>query len=186
LENKKDWSYDKKIDYILRLQENGLSRKEITDKMGYTRVDTLDRFMKKYGYEKFDSKFILTMGDKCRQFNLNSVISNGYDQSSVGENQIFNNYEIQDKLLNIVKSYDKIMHVVNNFESMEDNCHIDVIEVKTGLQIDFDKSETIKTTIRVDKDIWNVFSDLCKDKYAHLNKHDLISKSFLEFIDKYK
>jgi len=54
LENKKDWSYDKKIDYIISLQEKGLSRKEIAEKMSYTRVDTLDRFMKKYGYQKFD------------------------------------------------------------------------------------------------------------------------------------
>lgn len=185
MENKKDWSYDKKINYILRLQENGLSRKEITDKMEYTRVDSLDRFMKKYGYEKINGKFILTMEDKC-SFNSNSVISNSCECFSISENQIFNNYEIQDKLINIVKNYDKIMNIINNFESIEDNYPIDVIEIKTGLQIDFDKSEPIKTTIRVDKNIWNDFSDLCKYKYAHLNKHDLISKSFLEFINKYK
>ena len=50
----------------------------------------------------------------------------------------------------------------------------------------FDKSEAIKTTIRVDKDVWDNFSSLCKDKYNHLNKHDIISKAFIEFMEKYK
>lgn len=117
--------------------------------------------------------------------NSNSLISSNYDPFIINSNQIFNNYEIQEKLLNIVKNYDKLIHLLNKFESSEDNCPIDVIEVTTGLQIDFNKSEVIKTTIRLDKDVWNDFSDLCKNKYSHLNKHDLISKSFLEFIDKY-
>lgn len=185
MENKKDWSYDKKIDYIISLQEKGLSRKEIAEKMSYTRVDTLDRFMKKYGYQKFDGKFILTVDNIYPKHNSKSLISSNYDPFTLNSNQLFNNYEIQEKLLNIVKNYDKIISIINNFESKEDNCPIDVIEVKTGLQINFNKSEVIKTTIRLDKDIWNDFSDLCKNKYSHLNKHDIISKAFLEFIDKY-
>ena len=36
------------------------------------------------------------------------------------------------------------MYVIDNFDNVEDNCPIDVIEVKSGLQIDFDKSEAIK------------------------------------------
>ena len=66
----------------------------------------------------------------------------------------------------------------------QENCPLS--SVKSGLQIDFDKSEAIKTTIRVDKDVWDNFSSLCKDKYNHLNKHDIISKAFIEFMEKYK
>ncbi|MBZ6007378.1 hypothetical protein K1514_15905, partial [Paraclostridium bifermentans] len=79
MENKKDWSYDKKIDYIISLQEKGLSRKEIAEKMSYTRVDTLDRFMKKYGYQKFDGKFILTVDNIYPKHNSKSLISSNYD-----------------------------------------------------------------------------------------------------------
>lgn len=50
----------------------------------------------------------------------------------------------------------------------------------------FSKSEPIKTTIRVDKDIRESFSELCKSKYSNLNKHGLISKTFLDFIARYK
>ena len=95
--------------------------------------------------------------------------------------QLLSSLDAQNKLLNIVNNYDKLMYVIDNFDNVEDNCPIDVIEVKSGLQIDFDKSEAIKTTIRVDKDVWDNFSSLCKDKYNHLNKHDIISKAFIEF-----
>ena len=44
LDNKKGWSSEEKIQYIMELQEKGLSRKEIAVEFGYTRVDTLDRW----------------------------------------------------------------------------------------------------------------------------------------------
>lgn len=186
LDNKKDWSSEKKIKHIMELQEKGLSRKEIAVEFGYTRVDTLDRLMKKYGYEKIDGKFIIQLEDNCTTKDSKAVISSVKDGCPPYGGQLLESFEIQNKLINIVNNYDKLMYVINNFENMEDNCPIDVIEVKSGLQIDFEKSEAIKTTIRVDKDIWDDFSDLCKDKYKHLNKHDIISKALVEFIDKYK
>ena len=186
LENKKEWSSEKKIKYIMELQEKGLSRKEIAVEFGYTRTDTLDRLMRKYGYEKIDGKFVLQLEDDCTTRGSNTVVSKVEDSCPQYEGQLLGNLDIQNKLLNIVNNYDKLMYVINKFDNMEDSCPIYVIEVKSGLQIDFKKSEAIKTTIRVDKDIWDDFSDLCKDKYKHLNKHDIISKAFIEFIDKYK
>ncbi|MGL5751146.1 MAG: hypothetical protein ACRCXT_11500 [Paraclostridium sp.] len=187
MDNKKDWSSEKKIQYIIELQEKGMSRKEIAIEFGYTRVDTLDRLMKKYGYEKIDGKFILNMEDDCTTGVLNKGISMVEDGCPPYGGQLLSNIDVQNKLLNIVSNYDKLMYVIDNFNNnVEDNCPIDIIEVKSGLQIDFEKSEAIKTTIRVDKDIWDDFSSLCKDKYSHLNKHDLISKAFIEFIEKYK
>lgn len=186
LDNKKDWSSEKKIQYIIELQEKGLSRKEIAVEFGYTRVDTLDRLMKKYGYNKLDGKFVLVMEDNCPLNKKNKEISIIKDICPPNVGQLLSNSDVQNKILNIVNNYDKLMYVIDNFNNMEDNCPIDVIEVKSGLQIDFDKSEAIKTTIRVDKNVWNNFSNLCKDKYNHLNKHDLISKAFIEFIEKYK
>ena len=66
LDNKKGWSSEEKIQYIMELQEKGLSRKEIAVEFGYTRVDTLDRLMKKYGYNKIDGKFVLTVLRLCK------------------------------------------------------------------------------------------------------------------------
>lgn len=198
--DKKKLSTQEKLDYILNLQRQGLTRKEIANKMEYTRLDTLDRFMKKHGYNRFKDGYKASNGD----LNINALHS---DESRL-EGQINMNddsrtivpkgeyadcpttgiqdKEIQQKLLNMVNNYDSFMDVINWFNGgrhLEDNTNI--IEVNTGLQIDFEKSKVIKTTIRVDKDIWDKFGEVCKLKYGHLNKHDLISKSFLDFIDKY-
>ena len=170
----------------MQLQEKGLSRKEIAVEFGYTRVDTLDRLMKKYGYNKIDGKFVLTVEDSCPPPVQNGGISIIEEVCPPNGGHLLSSLDAQNKLLNIVNNYDKLMYVIDNFDNMEDNCPIDVIEVKSGLQIDFDKSEAIKTTIRVDKDVWDNFSSLCKDKYNHLNKHDIISKAFIEFMEKYK
>lgn len=186
LDNKKGWSSEEKIQYIMELQEKGLSRKEIAVEFGYTRVDTLDRLMKKYGYNKIDGKFVLTVEDSCPPPVQNGGISIIEEVCPPNGGHLLSSLDAQNKLLNIVNNYDKLMYVIDNFDNMEDNCPIDVIEVKSGLQIDFDKSEAIKTTIRVDKDVWDNFSSLCKDKYNHLNKHDIISKAFIEFMEKYK
>lgn len=126
------------------------------------------------------------MEDNCLQKERRDTIYNVDINCPSTGGALLEREEIQNKLFNIVEKYDRLMYIIDNFNQREDNCPIDVIEVKNGLQIDFDKSEVIKTTIRMDKDIWERFSGLCKDKYKHLNKHDIISKAFEEFIQKYK
>lgn len=188
MEDKKKLSADKKLNYILTLQDQGLTRKEIAKEMEYTRLDTLDRFMKKQGYNRINDIYKLEE-DNCRT-NIHDDDTCSIAIPEVMEDNSpttgIQDKEIQQKLLNMVNNYDSFINVINWFNDgghMEDSSPI--IEVNTGLQMDFDKSETIKTTIRVDKDIWDDFSKICKSKYNHLNKHDLISKAFLDFINNY-
>ena len=102
----------------------------------------------------------------------------------------------QQKLLDIIDNHNSIMAIANNsdrfmkmlekFEAMEDTCPTEVIEIVSGLQINYNKSEVIKTTVRVDKNIWNEFSNLCIDKYSQFSKIDILSQLLHEFIEKYK
>lgn len=198
--DKKKLSTQEKLKYILNLQQQGLTRKDIANKMEYTRLDTLDRFMKKHGYERFEDGYkagnddlnmnLYTEKNELKaQINVEDnsrivVLEGKYDNCPANGIQ---DKEIQQKLLDMVNNYDSFMNVIQWFDNgghLGDNAN--VIEVNTGLQIDFEKSEVIKTTIRVDKNIWERFGDICKLKYGHLNKHDLISKSFLDFIERYK
>lgn len=191
--DKKKLSTQEKLKYILNLQKQGLTRKEIAEKMEYTRLDTLDRFMKKHGYNRFEDGYKvenddLNINELEGKINMedNSHIIILKDEHENSPTTGIQDKEIQQKLLNMVNNYDSFMDVINWFNGgrhLEDNSNI--IEVNTGLQIDFEKSKVIKTTIRVDKDIWDKFGEVCKLKYGHLNKHDLISKSFLDFIDRY-
>lgn len=190
--DKKKLSTQEKLDYILNLQHQGLTRKEIANKMEYTRLDTLDRFMKKHGYKRFkdgykveDSLNINELQCKMNiEDNSHTIVQKHEDSNcpTIG----IQDKVIQQKLLNMVNNYDSFMNVINWFDNgrhLKDKESI--IEVNTGLQIDFEKSEVIKTTIRVDGGIWEEFGQVCKSKYSHLNKHDLISRAFLDFIDKY-
>ena len=86
------------------------------------------------------------------------------------------NIQNQQKLIDIIDNYSKIMDIIKWFDTKEDTCPTEVIEVVTGLQINYSKSKTIKTTIRVDEDIWNTFSDICKDKYSQFSKVDILSQ----------
>lgn len=64
---------------------------------------------------------------------------------------------------------------------MEDTCPTQIIEVVNGLQINYIKSKAIKTTVRVDDDVWTTFSDICKDKYSQFSKVDILSQILHEF-----
>ena len=127
----KDLPKEEKLNYILQLIDKGYDRKCITENMGYSRPDSLDRFITKFGFtvDKETNKY-------ARQ--------------------------------------------------MEDTCPTEVIEIVSGLQINYNKSEVIKTTVRVDKNIWNEFSNLCIDKYSQFSKIDILSQLLHEFIEKYK
>lgn len=210
--NIKDLSSDEKIRYILDFQDQGLSIKQIAKKMGYSKRYGLTRFMSNNGYLENDDKFFKNKADKTptndgqqlRQ-SVNIKIDKSDKEVTIGRQQdpkdqedttptnslqLINNQEIQTKLLDIVNNYDSFIegiNWINEFKRQQaDNCQT-VIEVNTGLQLDFNKSETVKATIRVDQDIWKDFSDLCKDeRYKHFNKQDLISKAFADFINQYK
>ena len=162
----KDLPKKEKLKYVLKLIEQGYDRKYISENMGYSRTDSLDRFMKNYGYttDRQTNKYILPIEDTCPTINLQN----------------------QQKLLDIIDNHNKIMDIIKWFDTKEDSCPTEVIEVVNGLQINYNKSETVKTTVRVDKDIWNEFSNLCIDKYSQFSKIDILSQILDDFIKKYK
>lgn len=162
----KDLPKEEKLRYVLQLAEQGYNRKYISEKMGYSRPDSLDRFMNNYGYikDKQTNSYVLPMEDTCPTVSIQN----------------------QKKLLDIIDNHNKIMDIIKWFDTKEDTCPTEVIELVDGLQINYNKSEVVKTTIRVDKDIWNEFSNLCIDKYSQFSKIDILSQILDDFIKKYK
>ena len=47
-----------KFKYILQLQEQGLTRHEIKDKLGYKRLDSMTKFMSNRGYKVVNDRYI--------------------------------------------------------------------------------------------------------------------------------
>ncbi|HBF6599518.1 TPA: hypothetical protein KOT48_003684 [Clostridioides difficile] len=178
-----------KIKFILEQQEKGLSRKEISELFKYSKVSRLDDFMKRNNYIKIDDKFILNNGGQVEDKEQEVLKI----PDSIVNAQIIQTYENQNKLFDIINNYDTITQMTEWFKSnvmsggqMEDTQKItEIIEVNTGLQIDYKKSKPVKTTVRVDEEVWTTFGKLCEN-YSHLSKIDILSQCVYEFIKKYE
>lgn len=176
-----------KLEYILKLQSEGLEPKDIADKMGYSQLKNLNDFMRRQGYSKTDNSYILKMEDTCP---INEIAITMEDTCPIDDMQedIYPTIDIQkqQKLIDIIDNHNKIMDIIKWFDSKEDICLTEVIEVVNGLQINYNKSKPVKTTVRVDDVVWEEFSNMCKDKYSQYSKVDLLSQALHEFCDKYK
>lgn len=180
---------DEKLKYILDQQELGLTRNEIYKLMGYSNIKNIDDFMKRKGYIKENNLFV--EGGKCTptipQTNTkteNTTVEVIDDVNVLG---VLKDISVQNKLLNMLENYDRFNKMLDWYETVgqvEDNS-TPIVEVVTGLEINFKESETIKTSIRIDKDIWEDFKELGDSKYKHIANNKLISQAFLEFIEKY-
>ncbi len=181
---------DEKLKYILDQQELGLTRNEIYKLMGYSNIKNIDDFMKRKGYIKENNLFV--EGGKCTptipQTNTkteNTTVEVIDDVNVLG---VLQDISVQNKLLNMLENYDRFNKMLNWYETvgqMEDKS-TPIVEVVTGLEIQFEESETIKTSIRVDKDVWEDFKELGESEYKHIANNKLISQALYEFINKYK
>ena len=181
---------DEKLEYILEQQSLGLTRNEIYKLMGYSNIKNIDDFMKRKGYIKENNLFV--KGGKCTptipQTNTkteNTTVEVIEDVSVLG---MLQDISVQNKLLNMLENYDRFNKMLNWYETvgqMEDKS-TPIVEVVTGLEITFEESETIKTSIRVDKDVWEDFKELGESEYKHIANNKLISQALYGFVNKYK
>lgn len=181
---------DEKLEYILEQQNLGLTRNEIYKLMGYSNIKNIDDFMKRKGYIKENNLFV--KGGKCTptipqttKRTENTTVEVIDDVNVLG---VLQDISVQNKLLNMLENYDRFNKMLNWYETVgqiEDKS-TPIVEVVTGLEIQFEESETIKTSIRVDKDVWEDFKELGESEYKHIANNKLISQALYEFINKYK
>lgn len=184
----KKLSSEDKLKHIIQLQKDGISRKEIAEKMGYTRLDTLDRFMKNKGYLKQDDKYVLLMEDNGRmsvvqadKIALEGVSNSMEDKYTIS---VLQSTESQEKLSNILNNHSEILDMLDWFRDIK--AKYPTNDLPPTFAVNYKKSKAVKTTVRVDEAVWDEFSALCKDKYAHLSKIDILSQILSNFIDENK
>lgn len=174
-----------KLEYILRLQSEGLDPQQISDNMRYSQLKNLNDFMRSKGYKNIGNRYIRKVEDTCPTNEIAITVEDTCPTNIVHEDSCPTvNLQQQQKLIDIIDNHDKIMDIIKWFDTKEDSCPTEVIEVVSGLQIDYIKSKAIKTTVRVDDDVWTTFSDICKDKYSQFSKVDILSQILHEFNEK--
>lgn len=184
----KKLSSEAKLKHILQLQKDGMSRKEIAEKVEYTRIDTLDRFMKNKGYLKQDDKYVLIVEDRSRidAIQPNKIALGGVSKAKEDKYtvSVLQSSESQEKLTNIIDNHNELLEMLEWFRNMK--AKYPTVDLPLTFTINYEKSQAVKTTVRVDDDIWKEFSNICKTKYVHMSKVDILSQILKNFIDENK
>lgn len=173
-----------KVKYILKLQRKGLKPKDIADKMGYNKLKKLNQFMDKQGYINKDNRYILKSDSICEPNGIHHNSSNLETASKDLEDNYIINIGQQDKLNNLLNNHLEIFEMLEWFKQIK--AKYPTPDILNDISINYNKSNIVKTTIRVDENIWNGFSDICKNKYNHLSKVDILSQILKDFNDKNK
>ena len=168
-----------KVNYILQLQSEGKTRHEIKDILGYKLLDSMTKYMKKHGY-KVENNIYVLRDDICHQVE-NAKIKTFIQKDDNGMT-IDDTLNIKKDMIDIIKHKEDIFDMIKWFENRDDNSMTQVIEViNEGIKIDLPDSETTRTTIRINKIIWNEFDKFCSEN-KEFNKQDLMAQALKDFI----
>lgn len=187
-----------KIEYVVEQQSKGLNRKDIYELMGYANVKNLDDFMKNKGYIKENDLFVFSGGVeeesggiKEHRIHENTRESNELTQKSregdIGHLATLQDVNVQEKLMNLINNIEEYEEMLRWYKARgsheSDNTHI--VEVVTGLEINYPKSTNMKTSIRLDAKIWDRFKKVADTKFGYIDNPSLLSQALYEFLEKY-
>lgn len=168
-----------KVNYILQLQSEGKTRHEIKDIVGYKLLDSMTKYMRKYGY-KVENNIYVLRDDNCHQkqnVEIPTVIQ--IDDKGITRS---NGLNIKQDMIDIIEHKDEIFDMLEWFKNRDDKGMTEVIEViNEGIKIDLPDSETTRTTIRINKVIWEDFDKFCNEN-KEFNKQDLMAQALKEFM----
>lgn len=187
-----------KVEYVLNQQAKGLNRKDIYILMGYAKVKNLDDFMKGKGYRKDNELFVLSVGGKEESQGIQTpevientdnqiVKSKGSQEEVIGHISTLQDINVQEKLINMLNKYEEYEEMLKWYKSQRSHMGGDtpVVEVITGLEINYPKTTNMKTSIRLDAKIWSRFKNVADSKFSHVDNPSLLSQALYEFLEKY-
>lgn len=168
-----------KVNYILELQSEGKTRHEIKDILGYKHLDSMTKYMRNRGYKVENGRYILK-DDICHQVEnvrISTVLKT--DDNSM---TLDNTNNIKQDMIEIIEHKEDIFDMLKWFKNRDDNSMTEVIEViNEGIKIDLPDSETTRTTIRINKIIWDEFDSFCSEN-KEFNKQDLMAQALKDFM----
>lgn len=164
-------------------EELGISekrfQKEIKD-LGYKYNQKLKQYEPNIDDDKYITK--VTEKNKTHPENIMDNIVLSDDKGMTINIQ----QDLTSNIINLANDYNKIQEVLKWFNNKDDDKGVtEVIEiVNKGIKINLPKSENIRTTIRINKEIWNRFDEFSKEN-REFNKQDLIAQALKEYMEKY-
>lgn len=179
------------INYINKLLSEGYKVEDVRKKLeiGEKRFQ---REIKKLNYK---------YNQKTKQYELNTTDDKGMTkvieetQNNLKQDIIISDdkgmtidiqQDIKANIINLANDYDKIQQVIKWFDNrVNDKGMTEVIEIiNQGIKIDLPQSESTRTTIRINKEIWDRFDEF-SNKNKEFNKQDLMAQALKEYMEKY-
>lgn len=168
-----------KVNYILQLQNEGKTRHEIKDILGYKHLDSMTKYMRKRGYKVKNDKYTLS-DDICHH--IGNTQKNNFKIIDDSNMTSLNPITVKQEMIEILEYKEDIFDMLKWFKNRDDNNMTEVIEViNQGIIIDLPESETTRTTIRINKIIWDEFDLFC-NKNKEFNKQDLMGQALKNFM----
>lgn len=192
---------NKKFMKALELQDQGYDRRDIYKTLGYQSIDAFTKMMKKFGYkyDKLQEKYIQVTGDgqmtSLHSDTLQSVerkeIKSMKDQLVESDNNAIidlKNDMLKGNIMGLAKHYDEIIGLLTWYKAYGGQMSADesrVLEVvQQGIKIELPKSASLKTSIRVNKDIWVQFGQFA-ELHSEFVKGDLLAQALKEYMEKH-
>lgn len=179
---------NEKFEKVLELQEQGVPRTEIYKICGWSSLDTLTRTMRKrgYTYDKTQGKYIqVTEGGQLPPNNREHEIGVAQNNAIID----LKNDILKGNILGLAEHYDEIITMLTWYKAYEGQLSSNepqVIEVvQQGIKIDLPKSKSLKTSIRVNKQVWEQFGQFA-ELHNEFVKGDLLAQALKEYMEKYK
>lgn len=193
-------SLKEQIDYYNKNMTLGKTAALISREIGINESTSRKKFAKKgYHLNKEKNKYVLNddksmtskntinraVNDKCNTTLIKSKeILKDVNDDDNSDTLVINN-ELKRNLLSLAENYSEFKTMLEWFKNRDDNDNTGVIEIIQGINIDLPESEDKRTTIRINKSIWDDFDKFCND-YCHYNKQDLHAMALKEYMNKYK
>ncbi|MBU5337489.1 hypothetical protein [Intestinibacter bartlettii] len=174
---------DLNIDEINKMLEEGKSVKEIREKLGIGEK-AYQKQIKELGYRYLQkTKKYVKAPPKRKDYSNNTEVIN---KNEIKDLNIVSDIDIK-KAADLINNYDNIKELLKWFKNREnreyDNNIIEVIK-DNRIEIDIDTDETKRTTILVNKKIYDDFNKFCQ-KHKEYDKKDLLSMALKEYMQKY-
>ena len=168
------------ISEINKFLKEGKSVKDIRSTLSVSEK-SFQKQIKQLGY-KYNQKT-----KQYEKMEVQSIVKKNKDYSD--NTRVINKIDVAadldiKKVADLVKNYDMIKELLTWFKNKEyENDIIEVIQ-DNRIEIDIDTDETKRTTILVNKKIYDEFNEFCQ-KHKEYDKKDLISMALKEYMQRY-
>lgn len=173
---------DKKVEYINQKLSEGKTVTIIREDLEIGKK-YLQKELKNGGY-KYNQKNRMYVKEPINSIAYKEPINSIQDANSMQNSLPMNFKEDIIEILDMKEDLKEVIRIVKEGYAKEPTQVIEIVEDK-GIKISLPQDEVVRTTVRANKRILNMWNEFCSSNNEY-SKQDLISMAMKEYIEKYE